>query len=178
MHSSPRFHAASAAAMRGWPVFPLSPFNKVPAVKRWETIATTDRVQLEEWWSYDPRRNVGIACGPAGLVVIDLDEVRGTLSSKWARHGVGHGRDVLALLAEWTGEPDPVETYTVLTPYGEHRYFLAPDDRQLRNTVGEFGRGLGPAIDVRAWGGAVSAAGSLRVGRLATAVPAGSATSP
>lgn len=160
---SPRFHAALAVVERGWPVFPLSPFSKVPALKRWEEIATTDRAQVEEWWSWDPHRNVGIACGPAGLVVVDLDDIRGSLSPTWARHGVRHGRDVLALLAEWAGEPDPVETYTVLTPHGEHRYFLAPEDRRLRSTIGESGRGLGPAIDVRAWGGAATAAGSLRI---------------
>lgn len=68
------------------------------------------------------------------------------------------------MLAQWAGEPDPVNTYTVLTPSGEHRYFLAAADRRLRNTVGASGRrGLGPAVDVRAWGGAVTAAGSVRL---------------
>lgn len=144
-------------------MFPLSPRSKVPAVKQWETVATTDLAQIEEWWSFDPQRNVGIACGPAGLVVVDLDAVRGRLSGVWHEAGVLHGREALALLAQWAGEPDPADTYTVLTPSGEHRYFLAPPDRRLRSTVGESGHGIGPAIDVRAWGGAVTAAGSLRV---------------
>lgn len=162
--SSSLLDAALAAASRGWPVFPLSPRSKVPAVKQWETVATTDPVRLRDWWSFDARRNVGVACGPAGLVVIDLDETRGRLSDTWGPLGVRHGREVLALLARWAGEPDPVNTYTVLTPSGEHRYFLAPTDRQLRNTVGASGRrGLGPAVDVRAWGGAVTAAGSVRL---------------
>lgn len=160
---SARLDAALTAAKRGWPVFPLKPRSKVPAFKRWEEIATTDHVLLETWWSMHPHRNVGIAAGPAGLVVIDLDPVRGTVSAAWAELGVHHGREVMALLAEWAGEPDPVETYTVITPHGEHRYYLAPHDRRLRNTVGELGRGLGPAVDVRAWGGGVTAAGSLRI---------------
>jgi hypothetical protein len=157
-----RFDAAIAAALRGWPVFPLSAHSKIPAIKQWETDATTDRAQLEEWWSFDPDRNIGIACGPAGLVVIDLDTVRGPLPDAWSELGVRHGREVLTLLAQWAGEADPADTYTVLTPTGEHRYFLAPTDRRLRNTIGELGHGLGPAVDVRAWGGAVAAAGSVR----------------
>jgi Bifunctional DNA primase/polymerase, N-terminal len=162
--SSPQFDAALVAAARDWPVFPLSPFSKVPALRRWEEIATTDRAQLEEWWSSDPDRNVGIACGPASLVVIDLDEVRYRLPSPWT--DARHGRDVLALVAGRVGEAEPVDTYTVLTPRGEHRYFLAPSDRRLRNTVGASGRrGLGPGVDVRAWGGAVTAAGSVRLVR-------------
>lgn len=145
-------------------MFPLSPRSKVPAVKQWETVATTDPTRLRDWWSFDAHRNVGVACGPAGLVVIDLDGVRGRLSGTWGSLGVRHGREVLALLARWAGEPDPVNTYTVLTPSGEHRYFLAPTDRRLRNTIGARGRrGLGPAVDVRAWGGAVAAAGSVRL---------------
>lgn len=159
---SPRLAAALEAAARGWPVFPLRPGSKVPAVKRWESQATTDPDRLARWWTTSPQRNPAIACGPAGLVVVDLDEVRGQPPARWAEHGVRHGRQVLALLAQWAGEPDPVDTYTVVTPRGVHRYFLAPPDRRLRNTMSEQGRGLGPGIDVRAWGGAVAAAGSLR----------------
>jgi hypothetical protein len=147
-------------------VFPLSSGSKVPSIKRWEACATTDITQLQEWWSLDPSYNIGIACGPAGLVVVDLDVVRGRLSGIWSELPVHHGRDVLALLARWAGEVDPVDTYTIMTPHGEHRYYRAPTDRRLRNTVGATGRrGLGPAVDVRAWGGAVAAAGSLRVVR-------------
>jgi hypothetical protein len=158
-----QFDAAVAATLRGWPVFPLSPRSKIPAIKQWETVATTDPAQLREWWSFDPDRNIGVACGPAGLVVVDLDTVRGRLSGVWSDLGVRHGREVLALLAQWAGEADPVDTFTVLTPSGEHRYFLAPLDRRLRSTTGESGRGIGPAIDIRAWGGAATAAGSLRL---------------
>ena len=162
--SSSQFDAAVAATLRGWPVFPMARLGKVPAIKRWEAIATIDRAQLEEWWAFEPDRNVGVACGPAGLVVIDLDDVRGHLSGVWGELGVRHGREVLALLAQWAGEADPVDTYTVLTPSGEHRYYLAPTGRRLRSTVGASGcRGLGPAVDVRAWGGAAAAAGSVRL---------------
>jgi Bifunctional DNA primase/polymerase, N-terminal len=72
---------------------------------------------------------------------------------------VTHGRDVLRILAERAGQPDPIATYTVTSPSGgEHRYFLAPPDRELRNTTAA----LGWRIDTRAAGGAIIAAGSAR----------------
>ena len=75
--------SALDAAGRGWHVFPLRPGTKVPAVRHWEHEATTDTEQIKELWSAELRRrdgwyvpeprNVGIACGPSGLVVLDLD---------------------------------------------------------------------------------------------------------
>ena len=71
--------------------------------------------------------------------------------------GVHDGRDVLALLAEWAGQPWPV-TYTVKTPTGGlHLYYAAPDGPEIRNSAGK----IGPLIDVRGGGGYVLAAGSV-----------------
>ena len=64
---------------------------------------------------------------------------------------------MLALLAEWAGQPWPV-TYTVKTPTGGlHLYYIAPDGPEIRNSAGK----IGPLIDVRAAGGYVLAAGSV-----------------
>lgn len=35
--------------------------------------ATTDRAQIQAWWQRWPNANIGIACGAAGWVVIDVD---------------------------------------------------------------------------------------------------------
>jgi hypothetical protein len=156
---SPRVEAAMAAARRGWPVFPLYPFSKYPAVKSdWESRATTDLASVADWWQMMPYANVGVATGPAGLVVVDLDAAHGQSPPQaWADQAVTHGRDVLRLLAQRHGEPDPSDTYTVSTPGGgEHRYFLAPPGVQLRNSIGR----LGWHIDTRAGGGFIVAAGS------------------
>ncbi len=157
----PRLAAALSAAQRGWPVFPLHPYSKYPAVRDWERRATCDPDQITRWFLAAPH-NIGIACGPARIVVLDLDAARGHPPPQWAGHGVAHGRDVLRLLAAQAGQPDPVHTYTVATPSGQHRYFHAPADRELRNTTGDTGAGLGWLIDTRASGGAIIAAGSVR----------------
>lgn len=159
----PRLAAALRAVERGWPVFPLHPYSKYPAVRDWPHRATCDLDQIARWWATAPY-NIAIACQAAGLVVIDLDDARGQLPPPpWDQLGVTHGRDVLRILAQRAGEPDPIDTYTVATPTsGEHRYFLAPIDRELRNTTGQSGAGLGWKIDTRACGGAIIAAGSVR----------------
>lgn len=112
----PRLAAALRAVERGWPVFPLYPYSKYPAVRDWENRATCDLDQITRWWATAPY-NVGIACKPAGLVVIDLDAARGQRPPpQWAQLGVTHGRDVLRILAERAEQPDPIDTYTVVTP--------------------------------------------------------------
>ncbi|WP_281199891.1 bifunctional DNA primase/polymerase [Lentzea jiangxiensis] len=148
-----------AAAARGWPVVPARPDGKVPILTDWDHTATTNRAQIIAWWAAAPY-NIALSCRRAGLVVIDLDPAHGTPPpEQWARRGAQHGRDVLRLLAHDLGEPDPTDTYTVLTPSGgEHRYFHAPHHLELHNTAGT----LGWRIDTRAHGGSIIAAGSTR----------------
>jgi hypothetical protein len=154
--------AALDAAARGWPVFPLVPRGKKPTIDGWQLRATCDPSRIRRWWTRYPRCNVGVACGPAGLLVLDLDAAHGHVPSQWARRGVTHGRDVLALLAQNAGQPDPVATFTIATPRGgEHRYFYRPPGSRLRSTVGARGRGLGWHVDTRGPGASITAPGSL-----------------
>ena len=162
----PLLAAALTAAERGWPVFPVAPYGKHPAVAGWPAAATRDPVRLERWWAQAPY-NVAIACGPAGLLVVDLDRRRAVGGrSPQERASTGDGRDVFAKLTARSGA-DPVDTYTVATPCGEHRYYSVPVTaagerpdvaRAGRNTVGV----LGLLVDTRAAGGYVLAAGSVR----------------
>ena len=65
--------SALAAALRGWHVFPCAVGEKRPALRgNWQDLATTSTEQIRDWWARAPY-NIGIACGPSGLVVIDLD---------------------------------------------------------------------------------------------------------
>ncbi|MFY9808073.1 MAG: bifunctional DNA primase/polymerase, partial [Pseudonocardiaceae bacterium] len=126
MSSNPFLTAALTAADRGWAVFPIIPGGKIPAIKQWEQRATTDKHQIHRLWADNPTHNIGIACQPAGLLVLDLDAGHSHPPPQWGRLGVTHGRDVLRILAAEAGHPDPSGTYTVATPsHGEYRYFLA-----------------------------------------------------
>jgi hypothetical protein len=149
--------AALAAADRGWSVFPLATAGKTPAVREWEERATTDRRQIYRWWTADVTKNVGVAVGKSGLVVVDLDDGRGDLPPERFA-GARNGRDVLAMLAAEAGAGMPTDTYTVTTPRGCHLYFRVREGLVLRNTAGS----VGWRVDTRAHGGYVVGAGSRR----------------
>lgn len=151
----PFLRAALVAAGRGWSVFPLVPGEKTPAVRGWEQRATTDRRQIYRWWAGGAGFNVGIACGPSGLVVVDLDD-RGEDEPPEAFVGARGGQDVFATLATAADAPVPIDTYTVATPSGGHLYFRAPGEHVLRDSAGA----LGWRVDTRATGGYVVGAGT------------------
>ncbi|WP_326567389.1 bifunctional DNA primase/polymerase [Amycolatopsis rhabdoformis] len=170
--------AALDAAARGWHVFPLRPGTKRPAGhneddcpltgrcaeghRTWEQRATTDPEKIRAAWSHAPY-GIGVATGPSGLCVIDLDNAKpgDEVPERWAAEGVTCGEDVLAVLADAFSEDLPGNTLTVRTPSGGlHLYYRAPGDVTLRNTAGDSERGLGWKIDTRAWGGYVVAPGT------------------
>ena len=64
--------AAVEAARRGWAVFPCRPGDKRPAVPDWEHRACSDPERVGRYWP-SGQHNIGIACGPSRLVVVDLD---------------------------------------------------------------------------------------------------------
>ncbi|MGW8765559.1 bifunctional DNA primase/polymerase [Streptomyces sp. NPDC055815] len=166
--------AALSAAGRGWAVFPLRPGDKRPAGhaedrcpgtgrcadghRTPEERATTDRDRIRAAWTHKPY-NVGLATGPAGLVVVDLDLPKATdkpAPQEWA--GFRDGIEVFTAVCERAGHPVPADTYTVRTGRGGlHLYFTAPGGKRLRGSAGR----LGWKVDTRAWGGYVVAAGSV-----------------
>ena len=167
--------SALDAASRGWQVFPLRSGTKIPAVRDWEHQATGDPDRIRQQWTVQLQRgrwqvleprNVGIACGPSGLVVLDLDlekpgRDRTGWEREWLERDVTSGAEVLAALADLAFGAVP-ETYTVATGSGgRHLYFTAPSRVGVRNSAGQ----LGPMIDVRGDGGYVVAAGSQLRGR-------------
>ncbi|WP_410585429.1 bifunctional DNA primase/polymerase [Amycolatopsis sp. lyj-108] len=156
-------HASALDAIRrGWRVFPQAPRSKRPAIRRWEQRATLDPETVNRWWGRFPDSNVGIACGPSGLLVLDLDAAHGPVPAPWANLGVAHGSDVIALLAARARERVPSNTLVIATPRGgEHWYFRRPPGTTLRSTIGDRGRGLGWRTDTRGPGAAVTAPGSV-----------------
>jgi hypothetical protein len=133
-------------------VFPCAKGGKPPALRGddWQELATTDRSCIQRWWQRYPY-NIGIACGPSGLAVLDLDVPR----NGKAQLDQAPGADVFNSLCRLHGQQVPA-TFTVRTPSGgRHLYFTAPET-DLRNSAGR----LAPLIDVRAAGGYVVAPGS------------------
>jgi hypothetical protein len=157
--------AALAAARRGWPVFPLCPGDKRPAITDWERRATMDETRIRRCWSAGAY-NVGVVCGPSSLVVIDLDVRKEGAAPPpdGQMPGVQSGADVLAALADRESQPlaELIDTYQVRTGSGGlHLYYSSPLGIELRNTAGR----LGWLIDTRAHGGYVVGAGSRVAGR-------------
>jgi hypothetical protein len=165
MHSNELLTAALAAAARGWHVFPLRPDDKRPAIERWEQRATLEPDRIRRCWTAGPY-NVGIACGPSGLVVLDFDARKTGQAAPAGYEGYLHGWGVFTDLCADLNQPDgPGITYAVATGRGGlHLYFRQPDGIELRNTAGA----LGWLIDTRAHGGYVVAAGSAVAGRAYT----------
>ncbi len=175
-------NAARWCASRNWHVFPLRPGDKRPAFpdhkaedctgtdlrcrsghQGWEPRATTDPGRIGRAWARTPY-NVAVACGPSGLLVIDLDKPKPGEAPppQWALLGVTDGADVLAVLCERHGQAFPWETFVVRTRRGGwHLYFTAPPGVRLGNTNGRNERGLGWLIDTRGHGGYVVAPGSF-----------------
>lgn len=135
-------------ALQGLAVFPLRPSTKVPLLKDWELKASTDVEQVMRWWSTTPHANIGIACGPSGLLVVDLDADKKPGSTR-------HGQRSLINLAAGRDIP---RTFTVASARGGHHlYYRQPDGARFGNTAGR----LGELIDTRGHGGYVVAPGSV-----------------
>ncbi|MCX4235380.1 bifunctional DNA primase/polymerase [Streptomyces ortus] len=173
MTHDPRSALLSAAldvAARGWHVFPLRPGTKRPALHgadrcratgdcarghlKWQERATIDPHRITQCWETSPA-NIGLATGPSGLVVVDLD-VRKNQDNGNSSADTPDGATTFKALCERTGHPVPT-TYRVRTASGgQHLFFTAPAGIRLGNTAGT----LAPLVDTRAWGGYVVAAGS------------------
>jgi len=101
-------------ARRGWPVFPVrgpASGGKTPLTRRGHLDATTDPDTIQRSFQADyPGANYGIATGPAGLVVVDIDP-RHDGPNSWSR---------------WCGRIENVDqTMTVRTGGGGvHLYYL------------------------------------------------------
>ncbi len=188
-------------AAQGWPVHPLAMGRKTPAgncpacrvhghspagcpclpAGRWchgFLAATLDEDLIASWWGTHPQLGVGVACGPAGLVVLDIDAHPGAVPSRDRvlpgisiddrvdLTGLATGFDSLALLAALRGAQDPAQdasTLRVRTPSGGlHVWYRSEADRWLCS-VGSgtgTGRALAWQVDIRAAGGYIIAPGT------------------
>lgn len=185
-------------AQEGWPVHPLAPRQKTPPANcegcrhhshapstcpcipagRWchgFHAATTTSELIDAWWKAHPRLGVGVSCGPANLVVIDVDAHAAQVPERSRLlpgipiapqvnlDGLATGFDTLALLAALRGQASPAEderTLRVRTPSGGlHVWYRNPSpDIRYRSSTGSSSRvALAWQVDVRSDGGYIVA---------------------
>lgn len=186
-------------AQRGWPVHPLVPGLKVPAANcpscreqnhpveqcsclpagRWchgFHAATTDLTQIRTWWDTQPRFGVAVSCGPARLVVLDVDAHANEYQSRERLlpgipipatidlAGLENGFHTLALLAAYRRQRNPCHDETTLrvetASGGMHVWYSLPDGMRIRSSSGAGAKAaLAWQVDVRAERGYVVAPG-------------------
>jgi hypothetical protein len=132
---------ARALAEKGLAIFPCLPRDKRPATPHGLKDATTDPIEIENWWHQNPNCNIAIATGAvSGVFVIDLDgaDAEAELRKLEAQHG-----DLPATVESITGR-------------GRHLFFKCPE-KLVRNSASKIATG----IDVRATGGYVIAPPSI-----------------
>ncbi|MFF4935304.1 bifunctional DNA primase/polymerase [Streptomyces griseofuscus] len=191
---------AQWCARSGWPVHPLAAGRKTPAANcagcrdqphaaadcccphegRWchgFHAATLNQDVIRRWWGAHPEFGIGVSCGPAGLVVLDIDaHAIQTPARDRLLPGIPIGPEVdltnlangfhtLAVLAALRGQDDPADdtgTLRVRTPSGGlHVWYRTTDNRRWLSSVGSgTGRGLAWQVDIRAHGSYIVAPGT------------------
>jgi putative DNA primase/helicase len=156
-YSTEAADCALSYATRGWHVIPLHSMKdgqctckrwhckspgKHPVFSNWQKKATTDPIQIRNWWVKYPSANIGIVTGQqSGLVVIDIDPRNGGDTS------------LQNLLDSYSAFKLILDTYTVRTGGNGNHYYYCYDKpfKSLKK------HGLGPGIDIKADGGYVLA---------------------
>lgn len=134
-------------AERGWYVFPVHSMHgdkcscgrmcgrpgKHPRTQNGWKDATLSPDTIEKWWRQWPDANIGVACGPSGLLVVDVDPRN-------------NGDETFADLETRHGVLPP--TRTALTGGGGQHYFF-----DVTGVDGKFkGRILGQGVELQASG--------------------------
>ncbi|MGW6789993.1 bifunctional DNA primase/polymerase [Streptomyces chartreusis] len=136
---------AIAALHQGFEIFPVQPNEKTPHklypdkpyTIRWSEETTRSLDQVIKIWSWSPAANIGVACKPSGLLVVDCDVAKASGQLKDTAYAELHeklgplvdGHDVLReVCSRHDGDWDELnDTYRVCTRnYGLHLYFRWP----------------------------------------------------
>ncbi|MBN1890348.1 MAG: bifunctional DNA primase/polymerase [Thermoflexales bacterium] len=135
------------AQVLGWYIFPCDPGGKLPfqigtkpdgTPRRlaWSKWATTDPAKIRKWWARNPTANIGVACGPSCLGVLDVDTKGGV--------------DGYSSLEELKRQVEiDTATWAQTTPSGGMHFAYYANGCDVRNSTGKLGAGL----DVRGAGG-------------------------
>lgn len=128
------YEAALQYASLGLRCLPVRAGGKAPAIKHWETEATSDPETLRQWFARGGR-NIGIATGSgSGAFVLDVDGEAGR---------------------EWVAGKNLPHTWIDTTPSGgRHYWFAMPEGATVRNSAGKIFAAEGhQGVDIRGDGG-------------------------
>lgn len=172
--SQSRLTAALKALSDGFTIFPTEPGDKTPIriyqdrspedapwTIRWSEVATNDLDTVIRWWTHAPMANIGIACKPSGLLVVDCDQPKREWmlnDTPWSYlHEVFgplvDGETLYDAVVQRYGGAgavaDAFDTYCVSTGSGGlHAYYAWPEG--VQSTQDSIVKGL---LDVRGNGG-------------------------
>ena len=174
-------HALKAQA-RGLYIFPVTPGDKTPHrlagyrdaagdFHGWGETATNDVGMITQFLTQaDPYANIGIACKPSELLVVDLDKAKEPWNLRGTEWGYlhdaygqfVHGEDLFDEMRFKLGGGGNFETYAVRTGSGgTHLYYQWPEHWGQQSQASPV-KGV---VDVRGnggqWGGYVLAEGSV-----------------
>lgn len=167
-------HALKAQA-RGLHIFPVARNGKIPhgLAGNWGMTATNDINRIVHFWTnVDPQANIGVACKPSQLLVVDLDKAKedwNLRDTEWAYMHDAYGprvdgEDLFDEMAYKLGDdrPSDLMTYSVRTGSGGvHLYYQWPEHWGQQSQASPV-KGV---VDVRGnggqWGGYVLAEGSV-----------------
>ena len=136
---------AERLAERGWRLFPCAPRSKVPRLKGWQTVATSDLATIRKWAAKYPGCNWAVATGKgSGVFVLDVDGEKGRAS-------------LATLEGQHWPLPDTLTSQPGRVDGGEHRWFKYPAGCEIRCSASK----LGQCLDIRAAGGYVIVAPSI-----------------
>lgn len=135
----PKLTAALDLASAGFRVFPLEDNGKRPAFQNWQSLATTDKHQIEKWWGTGYPANIGVITDR--LLVIDIDPRKG-------------GAETFAGLSLTEHFPDTPVAKT--QGGGSHIIYALPDGVSVRGGADRLGQG----VDVKSRGGYICGVGS------------------
>jgi hypothetical protein len=130
---SPQHRAALHWAKHGLPVFPCRANSKAPATPNGFKNATTDRDQIDEWWSENPQYNPASCPDDSGHFVVDVDP--------------RNGGDLSLLDLELKNGGLP-QTFTVKTPSGGQHFWFKGSAKSSTSRIA-------PGIDIKGRGGYV-----------------------
>lgn len=123
--------AALWYAAQGWQIFPVAVGGKRPLTPNGYKDASADAEMIAAWWLRWPDANVGLVCGPSGLIGLDYDT---------AKDLDGSGMALVERLYQ-----DGKTTIQGTPTGGIHFIYRLPDGAKLTNSSGD----LPASFDVR-----------------------------